>query len=154
MFMPPTPLTLVTPSSSSENDPVPADVRAVIDLFTTHLAKVAFPDVDAGSLRKQADELRAEAKAVARARDALAAAIAATDARLATLTESSTRAIAYARIYGQAHPERQAILDAVTALEQPAAPVPATSIKRRGRPPKQPPRETTELFDATQSEAQ
>ena len=36
--------------------------------------------------RQQADDLRAEAKTVARARDVLAAAIAATDARLAVLT--------------------------------------------------------------------
>jgi hypothetical protein len=130
--MPSNPLTLVS-SSPSEIDPVPADVRAIIDLFSTHLAKVAFPDVDAVSLRKQADEVRAEAKAIATARDALAVAMAATEARLATLTEATKRAIAYARIYGQTHP---AILEAVTALDGPAE-APVTSIKRRGRPPKQ-----------------
>jgi hypothetical protein len=153
MFMPPTmtSLTLVAPSSSSEIDPVPVDVRAIIDLFVTHLAKVAFPDVDAASLRKQADELRTEAKTVARTRDVLAAAIAATEARLATLTESAARAIAYARIYGEAQPDRRPILDALATLEPPAAQAPSTSTKRRGRPPKQ--RDNAELFDSTPSEA-
>jgi hypothetical protein len=133
--MPSNPLTLVS-SSPSEHDPIPADVRAVIDLFATYLAKVAFPEVDAALLRKQADEVRAEAKAIAQAREALAAAEAKAAARLATLTETTTRAIAYARIYGQAHPDRKAILDAVTALDGPTE-TPVTSIKRRGRPPKQ-----------------
>jgi hypothetical protein len=153
MFMPPTmtPLTLVAPSSSSEIDPGPVDIRAVIDLFATHLAKVAFPDVDAASLRKQADDLRADAKTVARARDVLAAAIAATDARLAALTESATRALAYARIYGEAQPDRQPIIGALATLERPAAHALSTSTKRRGRPPKQ--RDSAELFDSTPSEA-
>lgn len=138
MFMPPAPLTLVA-SSPSEHDPIPDDVRAVIDLFATHLAKVSFPEVDAASLRKQADEVRAEARAVAQAREALAAAEAKADARLTALAAMTARAIAYARIYGEAHPE---ILDAITALE---GPPPVAVIKRRGRPPKQ--RDATvELF--------
>jgi len=149
MFMPPTtPLTLVAPSSSSETDPVPVDVRAVIDLFTTHLAKVTFPDVDAASLRKLAEDLRAEAKSVARAREALAAAIVASDARLATLTDATSRAIAYARIYGEAQPERQAILDALVTLERPSTST-ITVKKRRGRPPRV--RDNAELFDSTPS---
>lgn len=129
-----------------QDDPVPADIHAVIDLFSTHLAKVAFPDVDAASLRKHADELRAAAKHVAAAREALAAAIAATEARLATLTDAAARAVAYARIYGEAHPDRQPILAALADLAPAAAPAQATGGKRRGRPPKK--RESAELFDA------
>lgn len=153
MFMPPTPaLSLVAPPSSSENDPVPADLRAVIDLFTTHLATVAFPDVDAASLRHAADELRAAANNVAAAREALATTIAAMEARLAKLADAAARAIAYARIYGEAQPDRHAIVAALANLAPPAAPAPAsTSGKRRGRPPKQ--RESAELFDATPTEA-
>lgn len=155
--MPPamTPLSLVTPACSPENDPVPVDIRAVIDLFTTHLAKVLFPDVDATSLRKHADELRSAATNVALAREALAAAIAATEARLATLTDAASRALAYARIYGDAHPDRQPIVAALAALAVLARPTASaqttTSGKRRGRPPKQ--RESAELFDATPNEA-
>ncbi|MDX2093353.1 MAG: hypothetical protein SFX73_36250 [Kofleriaceae bacterium] len=144
-------LSLVAPAVSSENDAVPVEIRAVIDLFTTHLAKVAFPDVDAASLRKLADDLRAAAKQVAVARDALAAASAAMDARLATLTEAASRAVAYARIYGEAQADRHAIIAALDNLEPPAAPSqPSASGKRRGRPPKK--RESAELFDVAPSE--
>jgi ABC-type transporter Mla subunit MlaD len=128
-------------------DPVPSEVHAVIDLFATQLAKVAFPEIDAGSLRRQADELRTAAKAVARARDALDAALATFAARMTALTGTATRAIAYARIYSDAHPDRQALATAIEALSHPAAP-PAASLtvngKRRGRPP----RRSAELFDA------
>jgi hypothetical protein len=125
-------------------------VHAVIDLFANQLAKVAFPEIDAGSLRRQADELRTEAKAVARARDALDAALATFATRMATLTETATRAIAYARIYSEAHPDRHALATAIAALSHPTAP-PAASLtangKRRGRPP----RRSAELFDAAAS---
>jgi ABC-type transporter Mla subunit MlaD len=155
MFMPtPMPsLSLVAPASSSENDPVPVDIRAVIDLFTTHLAKVSFPDVDAASLRKYADELRAAAKNVAAARDALATALAATEDRLATLSDAASRAVRYARIYGEAHPDRHAIVEALGNLTPAATPAQAsTGGKRRGRPPKK--RDSAELFDAAPAEAQ
>jgi len=125
---------------------LPVDVRAVIDLFATHLAKVAFPDVDAASLRKQADELRAEHVNVERARDALAAAVAVSEARLAKLTESCARAIAYARIYSEANPQRQPIADAIAALTETQEALPTKTGKRRGRPPRQ----TAELFDTAE----
>lgn len=128
MFM--SKLILVEPAS----DPVPADLQALMDLFTKHLANVTFPDVDAASLRKHADELRAEAKNVARARAQLAAAESASDAKLATLISACARAIAYAKIYCDAQPDRRPIAEAIAALDRPAAPV--VSVKRRGRPPR------------------
>jgi len=131
-------------------DPVPAEVHAVISLYANQLAKVAFPEIDAGSLRRQADELRTEAKAVARARDALDAAVATFAARMTALTETAGRAVAYARIYSEAHPDRQALATAITALSHPAAPAAASLTvngKRRGRPP----RRSAELFDAAAS---
>ncbi len=137
------------PASPIE-DPVPAEVHAVIDLYANQLAKVSFPEIDAGSLRRQADELRTEAKAVARARAALDTALAAFAARIATLTETAARAVAYARIYSEAHPERQALAAAIAVLSEPALPAaanPAASGKRRGRPPKR----SAELFDVAAS---
>lgn len=131
-----------------ESDPVPADVRAVIDLFTAHLAKVSFPDLDAGALRRQADDLRAEEKNVQRARDALASAIAVSDARLATLTAATQRAVAYAQIYADGHVDRQPLADAIADLTRATATGPAMPTKRRGRPPKQ---RAAELFDASNS---
>lgn len=143
----PSPAASPTGTAPPHDDPVPADVSGVIDLFTTQLAKVAFPEIDAGSLRRQADELRAEAKAVARAREALDAALASFAARRVALGETAARAIAYARIYSQAHPDRAALATAIAALSEPrpVAVASATATgKRRGRPP----RRGAELFDA------
>jgi len=124
-------------------DPVRADHRAVIELFANELAKVAFPDVDAAQLRRQADEVRAEAIAVARARDALEAAQQELAARSAMLGESVARGLAYARIYADAHPDRRALAAAISALAAPAVAAPARApAKRRGRPPRQ----SAELF--------
>jgi hypothetical protein len=136
-------MTLVSESSTGP-DPVPADVRAVIELFSTQLAKVAFPDVDAASLRREADELRAEVSNVARARAALDAAEAVRTRREAALAATAARAMAYARIYSDAHPERQPLASALANLER-AAPIEVKPPgKRRGRPP----RRSAELFDA------
>lgn len=134
-------------TAPSPDDPVPAEVSGVIELFTTQLAKVAFPEIDAGSLRRQADELRAEAKAVVRAREALDATLASFATRQVALGETAARAIAYARIYSQAHPDRAALATAIAALSEtkPVAVASAAATgKRRGRPPKH----SAELFDA------
>jgi hypothetical protein len=152
MFMPSPNMSVVpveavpSPIASTE-DPVPPEVRAVIELFANQLAKISFPDVDAGSLRRQADELRAEAKAVAQARAALEGALATFATRMATLTETAARAVAYARIYGEGHPDRHTLVTAIGALSEPrpAAVASAPTGKRRGRPPRQ----SAELFDAT-----
>ncbi len=126
-----------------DEDPVPADVRSVIELFASQLAKVSFPDVDAASLRREVDELRAEAKLVTRARDALEAAVASLEQRRITLKASAARAIAYAKIYSEAHPDRAPLAEALAGLANPTAPI--APAKRRGRPP----RRSADLFDAT-----
>jgi hypothetical protein len=155
MFMTASNLTVVTPSAASPEakvgatapaisvvaeDPVPGEVSGVIELYATQLAKVSFPEIDAGSLRRAADELRVEARAVARARFAV---------RRAALGETAARAIAYARIYSEAHPDRAALATAIAALSEtkPVAVAAASGTatgKRRGRPP----RRGAELFDA------
>ena len=128
------------------DDPVPAAVHAVIDVFATQLAKISFPDIDAAALRRQADELRAEAAAVARARAALDAALASCATRSTALADTARRAVAYAQIYSAAHPERRDLATALAALSgpPPLAAEPAAPAKRRGRPP----RRSAELFDA------
>ena len=136
-------------SSSTEVDPVPTDVRAVIELFANQLAKVAFPDVDAASLRRQSDELRNEAKLVARAREALEVAQATYARRLAALSDTALQALAYARIYAEAHPDRAPLAAAITALSRPTVAPEAPVAKRRGRPP----RRSAELFDAAPASA-
>jgi ClpP class serine protease len=122
-------------ASSAIDDPVPAEVRAVIDLFANQLAKVSFPDIDAGALRRQADELRTQAKTVAHARETLDAALETFVTRLSALTATATRAVAYARIYNVAHPDHPGLATAIAALSevvQPAA-TSTSSGRRRSR---------------------
>jgi hypothetical protein len=138
-------------SDSLVDDPVPAAIHAVIDLFATQLAKIAFPEIDAATLRRQADELRAEAAAVTRARAALDAALASCGARATALADTARRAVAYAQIYSAAHPERRDLATAIAALSEPAPVTADVAVqgKRRGRPP----RRSAELFDVPASEA-
>jgi hypothetical protein len=142
------PPAMVASATVSADDPVPREVSGVIELFATQLAKVAFPEIDAATLRRAADELRTEARAVARAREALDAALASFAARRVALGEIAARAIAYARIYSQAHPDRTALATAIAALSETkpvavAAAAGAATGKRRGRPP----RHGAELFE-------
>ncbi|NVB84832.1 MAG: hypothetical protein HOV81_41060 [Kofleriaceae bacterium] len=124
-------------------DPVRAEHRAVIELFANQLAKVAFPDVDAALLRRQAEEVRAEAIAVARAREALEAAQHKLADRTAVLGDTVARGLAYARIYADAQPDRHALAASIAALAAPMSTTPAAPpAKRRGRPPRQ----SAELF--------
>lgn len=141
----PTPSISVVPREpeATVDDPVRAEHRAVIELFANQLAKVTFPDVDAALLRRQAEEVRAEAIAVARAREALDAAQQKLVDRTVTLGDTVTRGLAYARIYADAHPDRRALATAIADLAAPALTPPAVaSPKRRGRPPRQ----SAELF--------
>lgn len=126
---------------------IPDDIRAVIDLFEKQLGKVAFPDIDAAALRRQADELSADAAKVAQARAALEAALLASEARLSALRETARRATAYARVYSEAHPEKAALAEAISAIDTPK--VPQSPVKKRGRPRK----ENIELFSVTESAA-
>ena len=133
------------------DDAVCAEHRAVIDLFANQLAKVAFPDVDAALLRRQADEVRAQATAVAVAREALEAAQRKLVDRTTLLGDTVVRGLAYARIYAAAHPDRHALTTAMDALAVPSQPPPtASATKRRGRPPRQ----SAELFATAAPEEQ
>jgi hypothetical protein len=133
-------------TSPPVEDPVPAEVRAVIELFTHQLAKVSFPDIDAGGLRRQAEELRAQAKEVARIRELLDGALASFVTRLAMLSENATRAVAYARIYSVAHPDQQALASAIAALAE-RSDASGASVSAGARRRSRPPRRSADLFD-------
>jgi len=132
MFMPDPQRTDLAP----DLDPVAADVRAVIDLFTGELAKVAFPDVDAAILQRELDAVRARSRDVAKARAALAAAEAALADRARALGLLAARGLAYARIYAEAHPELTALAASLGAAEPEPTVAASPPPKRRGRPPK------------------
>jgi hypothetical protein len=125
---------------SEQDDPVPPEMRAVIDLFLGELSRVSFPDVDAAALQREVEVLRVRATEVIRAREALAVAESALAQRTAVLGELAARGLAYARIYAAAHPERPKLAQTLATLgaDEPPAPTSPTPARRRGRPPRQP----------------
>jgi hypothetical protein len=131
-------------------DPISPSLHALLDLFSAELDGVAFPELDRGVLEVTAQTVRERAEALAQAQAALDAARAALLEGQETLLSKGQRALAYARIYAEEHPELLARLDGIqlpkTARRGPGregAP-PATvnaadgtaMPKRRGRPPK------------------
>jgi hypothetical protein len=116
-------------------DAVPADLRAILDLFTSELREIAFPGVDAAVLRQHADDVRARARDVERARQALDAARAELDDRTRALAGLAGRALAYARIYAADQPALAARLASLDSAPAAAAP-PAPDRPKRGRPRK------------------
>jgi len=139
----------VANATGPHDDPVPADLRAVVDLFSHDLREVIFPGVDAAVLRRHADEVRARARDVDRARAALDAALAAFDERTAALAGVAARALAYARIYAADQPDLAARL---AEIEGPRG-APAPPPPRRGRRPAPRPQLPLEGRDETVSDA-
>ncbi len=120
-------MSAIEPSS----EPIGRSLRATVELFEDELADVRFPDVSALVLRERAVAVSDRAEAVEAAREALARAEAELVAERASFTALVARALAYARIYAEGHPELRERLDALAAGNGPAAP------KKRGRPRKQ-----------------
>ena len=126
------------------NDPIPSAITELIAFFTSELAEVKFPEVDAVVLGELAAEARAAADAVARAELALVAMKATLAETLDVVLARAHRAHAYASVFAEANPVLAARLLAIslprsrrTAIakgvpgggeERPSA--------RRGRPPK------------------
>jgi hypothetical protein len=131
------PATTVTdpPPAADDANAIRADLRAILDLFTSELREIAFPGVDAAVLRTHADEVKARARDVERARQALDAARAALDERTQSLAALASRALAYARIYAADQPALAARLAALDSTPT-AAPPPAPDKPKRGRPRK------------------
>jgi len=113
------------------DDVIPADLRAVVDLFNRDLREVTFPGVDGAVLRRHADEVRARARDVDRARAALDAALAAFDERTGALAVVASRALAYARIYAADQPALEARIVEIDGPRE--APAIAATPPRRGR---------------------
>jgi hypothetical protein len=119
-------------------DPIPAELRAVLELFATELRDVAFPGVDAAVLRQHADDVRTSARDVDRARTALDAALAVQAERSRALSAVVARALAYATIYVADQPALAARLAAVSGTATAAAPPSTPGPRPRGRPRKTP----------------
>ena len=108
--------------------------REILELYASALPEVAFPDLDLASLHVAAEQLRTAQDEVDRlesevrdARELVASASAALDAR-------AERALAYARIYAEGKPDLQAAVNAIRSSG--AHDGEGAATRRRGRPRK------------------
>ncbi|WP_338872056.1 hypothetical protein [Myxococcus stipitatus] len=148
---------------SNENDPISPALRALLELFTTELAEVRFPDMSGQVLEDAAAQVKASAEAVARAQAALEVARQGLQESQDALLQKGQRALAYARVFAEENPELNAKLESihlpraarkgvrVDSLVS-AEPVAAANgneenaPRRRGRPPKARPAPGASLF--------
>lgn len=101
------------------DDPIPPNVRDVLDLFAGELRDQRFGDLDAGSLDELAERTRAAAHDVERARDALDAAHAELAEAREALAQRAEQALAYARVFAASD---EALAARLRELERPEAP--------------------------------
>lgn len=135
---------------ATENDPISPAMRVLLEVFSTDLSEVKFPDVDAEVLEEAAARVKAQAEAVAKAQAALEAARQVLGESQEALLQKGQRALAYARVFAEEDAELSTKLEAISLpkagrkVARPdggvAAEAPAqndeTAPKRRGRPPK------------------
>ena len=131
-------------------DPIPEEVSRIIELFSSSLKGVSFPEISADSLKaasrevaKRADELAKAEAAVSAARDRL-------DLERAQLMRTAERAAAYARIYSQAHPELEKLAGDLASIAPKERRGDSRNKKPRRRAPKP---ELPFVKDEPQSEA-
>ena len=114
-----------------------------MDLFASELSHVSFPGVDRAILEQVVIEVRTHTEAVAKAEAALEAARAALRDSEETLSSKTTKALAYARVYAEDHPDIRSKVDSVARIAGATSSPPGPSKeasgdtpKRRGRPAK------------------
>jgi len=131
---------------ATENDPISPAMRALLEVFSTELSEVKFPDMDTEVLEEAAGRVKAQAEAVARAQAALEAARQALADSQDTLLQKGQRALAYARVFAEEDIDLSMKVEAITlpkrGLRSEASAVETasqnddTAPRRRGRPPK------------------
>lgn len=148
---------------SNENDPISPALRALLELFTTELAEVRFPDMSGQVLEDAAAQVKASAEAVARAQAALEVARQGLQESQDAMLQKGQRALAYARVFAEENPELNAKLDAIhlpraarkgVRVESLVSAEPVSAAngneenapRRRGRPPKVRPAPEASLF--------
>ncbi|MDI1475261.1 hypothetical protein [Polyangium sp. y55x31] len=117
-------------------DPIPPSVQALMDLFASELSHVSFPGVDRAILEQVVTEVRTHTEAVAKAEAALEAARAALRDSEETLSSKTTKALAYARVYAEDHPDIRSKVDSVARIAGATSSPPGPSREASGDPPK------------------
>lgn len=99
--------------SSHANDAIAPPLQTLMDLFSSDLDSVRFPDLDAAALEKAADRVRVHAETLANAEAAVATAQAMLTESQDALLAKGQRAIAYLRVYAEDNAELTEKLDAI-----------------------------------------
>lgn len=149
----PTSIAPATPDAPVAEDPIPAVLRTVLELFGRELAAVRFGDLDRAVLDEAAVEVRRAAAEVTRIETELAAARTVLDSRLEALRHKAQRALSYARIFAEDDPALRRRLEALDTPdaspsgdgESIAARSPGVVAARRRRRPSAP--ASPALFD-------
>jgi hypothetical protein len=132
----------------SLNDPVPASVRALLQLLAGELSSVKFPDVDGERLAGAAREVEAAAGQVAEAEAALEAARRRLGERQDALLARAHRALGYLRVFADGDATLEARLMPIVLPRRARAGEPTAAVttatgepvaRKRGRPPKRDP---------------
>jgi hypothetical protein len=124
------------------DDPVPAAMSHLLELFATELADVRFGELDRVSLEKAAEKVRVAAAELGRAEAAAEAARAVLESAREALLQKGQRALAHARIHAEGTPELEQRLQAISLtrgtrrMEPMPVGVAEALPRRRGRPPK------------------
>lgn len=108
----------------------------LLQLFTTELAEVRFPEIDAASLSAHHLAVDEATLALEEAEQALARASATLADRKLALSQHSKRALAYVKIYAEERPELREQLESLLSTRKGAAE--PSEPKKRGRPRKEP----------------
>ncbi len=132
------------PAAWDTLSPVPDGIQALLALFQHELGEIRFPALDAAVLAVAASKVREARLEVARCAAVLEAARAALRDAQGDLLTKGQRALAYARIYAEDHPQ---LRERLGSIELPSVPAPEQTseakassppARRRGRPPRSP----------------
>lgn len=132
---------------ATDNDPITPAMRTLLEVFSTDLSEVKFPDVDTEVLEEGAGRVREQAEAVARAQAALETARQALADSQDALLQKGQRALAYARVFSEEDGDLSAKLEGIhlpkrgvrpeaSVAPEAGAQSEENSPRRRGRPPK------------------
>lgn len=119
----------------SKTDPIPQLARVTIELYSTLLREVRFPDLDHELLEGAAEEVRDAQQEVECIETALEQARAVVREKTAQLNAQADRGLAYARIFAAGNADLSARVGEIERLGRTHASV-AEAPKKRGRPRK------------------
>ena len=120
--------------TARENTPsIPSEVAEFIDFFEEYLAGIAFPDIDADTLAKLADEVRERAGELADLTERVRVARESLQHAQDELRRQSERGLAYVRVYAEGHPDVSAALEGLALASEPVASKPARKRKPRSK---------------------